>query len=141
MTSIPSICLAISLVEFLLQFGQASALGTRTEPSAGRAMVPSGVTRHDLALAADARPAVDRRPQVFQLRVDLQRRDGDRGHLVVLLVHLFERVAELRHGAARGVDLAQQAERDRAVGLDQQVAVELASVNDSTRTSSPTFSR
>ena len=77
-----------------------------------------------LALAADARPAVDRRPQVFQLRVDLQRRDGDGRNLVVFLVELIQGVAELRHGAAGGMDLAQQPQRDRAVGLDEQIAVD-----------------
>ena len=112
--------LAIALVQFGLQFGQRQPLGLhRADGRQGDRAFGRDADR--LALAADARPAVDRRPQVFQLRVDLQRRDGDGGHFVILLVRFLQGVAELRDGAAGGVDLAQQPQRDRAVGLNEQI--------------------
>ena len=46
------------------------------------------------------------------------------GTLIVLLVKLLQRVAQLRDRAARGVDLAQEAERDHAVGLHHQGAIQ-----------------
>ena len=116
--------LPVRLVEFGLQFGQRQPLGLdRADGGQGDGALGRDADR--LALAADARPAVDRRPQVFQLRIDLQRRDGDGRGLVVLLVRLFQRVAELRDRAAGRVDLAQQPQGDRAVGLNQQAAVDL----------------
>ena len=124
MTSIPSTILPVALVQFLLQFGQRQSLGL--DRADGRQRDGAfGRDADELALAADARPAVDRGPQVFQLGVDLQRRDGDGGNLVVFLVEFIQRVAELGYRAAGGVDLAQQPQRDRAVGLDEQIAVEL----------------
>ena len=92
---------------------------------AGKATLPSGVIAHSLALAADARPTIDGRPQVFQLRVDLQRRDGDGRNLVVLLVEFVQSVAKLGDGAAGGMDLPQQPQRNRAVGLEDQIAVQV----------------
>ena len=100
--------LAIALVEFALQFGQRQPLGLHRADGRQRNGA-LGRDAHRLALAADARPAVDGRPQVFQLRVDLQRRDGDGRHFVVFLVELVQGVAELGDGAAGGVNLAQAA--------------------------------
>ena len=93
---------------------------------AGSEIVPSGVTRTGLALAADARPAIDRRAQVVQLRVDLQRRDGDGRDLVVLLIQLFQRVgATARPCGPSAWTWPRRRKRDRAVGLHDQVAVQV----------------
>ena len=78
--------------------------------------------RHELETAAVAGAVVDRFHQVFEPRVDFDRRDGDRRDAVVFLVRLFELVAQRLDGAARGADLAEQRQRDRAIGLDDQLA-------------------
>ena len=77
-------------------------------------------------LAAEAGSAAHRVAQVFELRVDLDRRDRDRRNLVVSLVELVELVAQLRNRAMGSTDLAEQRQRDRAVGQHDQVASQVS---------------
>ena len=116
--------LPVALVQFGLELGQGQPLGLDRADRRQRDGALGG-DAGELALAADARPAIHRRPQVFQLRVHLQRRDRDSRNFVVLPIFLLERIAELGHREPRGVDLAQQPQGDRAVRLQEQVAVDL----------------
>src|SRR5690606_24353566 len=69
----------------------------------------------DLAAADDAATAVDRFEQVFELRVDLHRCDGDRGDVVVLLETLFEVFLQRDDAPTRRGDTARQWQGDHAV--------------------------
>jgi hypothetical protein len=81
-------------VDFLLRFGERQPLHEHRVDA--RQLDRAGRRHYDeqLQAAAEARSAVDRVEQVFEPRVDVERRHSDRGHAVVFLVRLFELVAE-----------------------------------------------
>ena len=109
-------------VDFLAGFVEREALHEYAADA--RELDFAGGRHSDLNLQAAERAgaAVDRVEQVFEPRVDLDRRDGDRRHAEVLFELLFELVAKLGDRPPRGPHLAQQRQRDRAVGLHDQLA-------------------
>ncbi len=75
----------------------------------------------NLQAAERAGAAIDRVQQVFQPGVHGNRRDGDRRHAEIFFVLFFEFVAELGDRQSRGTHLAEQRERDRAIGLHDEI--------------------
>jgi len=73
MTSIPSICFPVALVDLLLELAEGQALGVDVADHRQR----EGAFRGDLddrrLAAADSRSAIHHRPQVLQPRVHPQR--------------------------------------------------------------------
>ena len=88
------------------------------EPRPGSWIVPSGVTRQFTLLTTQALPCVDRGPQFLQLRVQLDRRDRDRGVAEEFPVALVQVVGHFFDRPAGDLHLAQEPQRDRAVGLN-----------------------
>ena len=109
-------------VDLLLRFGKRQALHEHAG-DAGQLNV-AGRRDRDLNLqtAERARAAVDRVEQVFEPRVDGNRRHGDRRRFEVFLERLFKLVAQCGDRAASCPHLAQQRQRDRAIRLNDQLA-------------------